>query len=623
MRRLKWRFAANLSFPGSAWERTACEALPRVRCGLEAEPPGQCVPRQSLGTRGSSAGVIRGGSPLIMDIPPATPPAWVQKRDGRLESFDADKISRALFAASESLGRPDAFLARELTDGAVHFLTAESDGTTPTTAQIAELVAKVVRELGQPSLAAAYTAHGLQRDHLRIADRADLLQAEGRTSGDDVLQRIHDGMPSVEGVREYTLQSVFARDLAAAHCDGLLTLTGLESPCELAGCILGPPVAKLGEDDVAAALEKARGFAGAFVALDGPEYLLAQTGRTGEPDADAFARDLALGLHLQGLRAVVNLNGATAPSWAGDLAEGPLFAGQRLAPAPELLAQLADSLARELVHLEAAKDRLCINWHLSEHDIKPENADRLTGLARLALDGAPLGFVFDRPRRPVLLAPGVDRRHPAVLLTVGVHLPRLAEQMGVDGDSSRFLKKLESLARLALSAAVQKREFLRRQNHFSSGFLLDRARLVVAPVGLDAVVQRFTGRGLSSGGAPLEFGKQIVQTLRDVLRRDGGLTRLATCLDGPDDFRLAGDGSPAAQVAGLTPWDGVAQVKNQLRAAGALHALAEGGTAALFLPEEPRPTAEVVADWLRMAWKQSEVMRLRLMLQPSSMEAHG
>ena len=42
------------------------------------------------------------------------PPAWVQKRDGRLEPFDADKISRALFAASESLGRPDAFLAREL-----------------------------------------------------------------------------------------------------------------------------------------------------------------------------------------------------------------------------------------------------------------------------------------------------------------------------------------------------------------------------------------------------------------------------------------------------------------------------------------------------------------------------
>ena len=38
--------------------------------------------------------------------PPA--PAWVRKRDGRVVPFEADKISRALFAVTESLGRPDA-----------------------------------------------------------------------------------------------------------------------------------------------------------------------------------------------------------------------------------------------------------------------------------------------------------------------------------------------------------------------------------------------------------------------------------------------------------------------------------------------------------------------------------
>ena len=51
------------------------------------------------------------------------PPAWVREhRDGQFVPFDADKISRALFAASESLGRTDAFLARELADGVVRFL---------------------------------------------------------------------------------------------------------------------------------------------------------------------------------------------------------------------------------------------------------------------------------------------------------------------------------------------------------------------------------------------------------------------------------------------------------------------------------------------------------------------
>ena len=122
----------------------------------------------------------------------------------------------------------------------------------------------------------------------------------------------------------------------------------------------------------------------------------------------------------------------------------------------------------------------------------------------------------------------MDRLHPAALLTVGLNLPRLADQPGVDGDPARFLKKLGSLTRLAFSAATQKRDFLRRrvtapgEPPVTSGFLLDRARLVAAPVGLDAVVQRFTGSGLCSGGEALDFGKRIVQTLSDVLRQDGG-----------------------------------------------------------------------------------------------------
>jgi hypothetical protein len=549
-----------------------------------------------------------------MEENPPAPPAWVHKRDGRQEPFDADKISRALFAASESLKRPDAFLARELTDGVVHFLTEEADGATPTTIQIADLVGKVVRELGQPALAAMFSEYGARRDRGKPSP-ADL------SANKEVVLRFAAGAPLEKVlaacVHSYTLQTVFARDLAAAQGDGLLTLTGLESPYELLGCVLGPPIASVTEDGVLAAVEKARGFAGGLLALDGPEHLLAHSVKAAKDEVREFAQELALGLRLTGMRAVVNLNCAAPPSWAGDLAEGPLFAGQIVSPAPEQLASLADGLAREFLSPPAFGGRVRIDWHLCERDFTPETALRLTTMAEFALNGAALRFVFDRARRPVSLAEGVDRQHPAVLLTVGVHLPRLAEQPGVDGDATRFLKKLGSLARLALSAAVQKREFLRRQEGgrppVTSGFLLDRARLVVAPVGLDAVVTAFTGGGLCSGKESLDFGKQIVQTLRDVLRQDGGACRLGTCLDGPDDFRL-GDGKPTlGQAAGLTAWDAAALPKHQLRAAGALHALAEGGTAALILPEDPRPTAEAVADTLRSAWKQSDVNRIRLL----------
>jgi hypothetical protein len=255
-------------------------------------------------------------------------------------------------------------------------------------------------------------------------------------------------------------------------------------------------------------------------------------------------------------------------------------------------------------------------------------------LARLALEGAPLAIVVERPRRLVGLAEGIDRQHPAVLMTVGLHLPRLALQPGIDGDPERFLSKLGSLARLALSAGVQKREYLRRlersRQHppadapaLTNGFLLDRARLVVAPVGLDCVVHSFVKKGLSSSGAALEFAKQIVLRLRDVLRQDGRTVHLDTCLDGPVDLHDAqaretrDEGPLTEDVAGLTAWDPRVPLKNQLRSAGALHGVAEHGTLALLLPEDQMLSPEQISDWLHTAWQQTDVVRLRLIRKSS------
>lgn len=562
------------------------------------------------------------------DSLPPSPPAWVYKRDGQLVPFDADKISRALFAAAESLGRPDAFLARELADAVVHFLTLENEGVTPTTEQIAELVIKVVRELGQPALAEAFARFGQGRTQPRPKPQT----AETAPTSEIVLRfplgsPLSAVLPSC--VREYTLQSVYTRDLVAAQNAGLLTLTGLETPAELAGCLLGPPL-HLGTGLIAA-LEELRRFVGRFVVLDAPEHLLAANGA---PSVRDFARDLAIGLRLTGLRAILNLNSAAPPSWAGELAEGPLFAAQRRKPHSEQLRELSDELAKELLHPTHAipcAGAVRIDWHLSERDFTAEAAtqERLQRLSRLALDGAPLAFVFDRSRRPTALAEGIDRQHPAVLLTVGLHLPRLALQPGIDGDPAKFLAKLGSLARLALSAGAQKREYLRRLERsrphpsadgpaLTSGFLLDRACLLVATVGLDCVVQSFVNKGLSAGGAALDFGRQIVQRLRDVLRQDGRNAHLDTCLDGPFGFRLGdtaetrGEWPVAEDAAGLASWDASASVKGQLRSAGVLHGIAEHGTLALFLPDDETPSPEQAIEWLHIAWQQTDVVRLRL-----------
>src|SRR5436305_2139614 len=100
-------------------------------------------------------------------------PAWVRQRSGRLAPFDADRISQSLFAATEALGQPDAFLARELTDGVLHFLAEECDEPIPTTAWLSDLVVKVVRELRQPELARVLIEQAQHRDVPAPTDAAE------------------------------------------------------------------------------------------------------------------------------------------------------------------------------------------------------------------------------------------------------------------------------------------------------------------------------------------------------------------------------------------------------------------------------------------------------------------
>jgi hypothetical protein len=567
--------------------------------------------------------------------PSAGPPAWVYKRDGRLVPFEADKISRSLFAASESLGQPNAFLARELTDGIVHFLGADAESSVPTTAQVAELVTKVVRELGQPALAQAFADFVRHQAQKRPEEPAGARAAAQAARTGPALDELTSwiGASSSPGtlawqaggacLRAYALREVFTRDLAAAQEDGFLILGGLETPLELASSLVRPFQA--GKETVET-IEEARTVVGEMLAVDGLDYLLAQFSGAGEAVGGACIRDLAIGLRAFGLRAIVNLHTSTPPPWAGDLAEGPLFADQSVATPSEFRDSLADTVVDQWWKAGTAASRLRLDWHLGERDFAPAGMDQLARLARRTADGANLAFVFDRPRQPLTLAEGLDRRHPATLLTVGLNLPRLARLPGIHDDPAVFLQKLGSLARLALSAGVQKRDFLRRHGQKRSAlareFLLDRARLIVVPVGLEVAVRHLLNVGLCEGTAAVDFGRQMVERLAEVLTQDGQASHLETCLDSADGFSLKGPSDrpagplaslPMEDAAGLTPWDRTASIPSQLHTAGALHAAAGRGTAAVFLPpDKPLPVDELVG-YLHLAWQESNVVRLRFL----------
>ncbi len=283
----------------------------------------------------------------------------------------------------------------------------------------------------------------------------------------------------------------------------------------------------------------------------------------------------------------------------------------------------------------ALAGRIRIDWHLSAGDFTSPEASalpRLLRLARLALESAPLSFVMDRPGQPLPLAEGIDRQHPAVLMTIGLNLPRLLQLPDVGGDVERFLNKLASLTRMAVSAGVQKRNYLRRRQDgvLSRGFLLDRARMVAVPIGLEMVVRALAGSGICSGRAASELAEQIASSLAANLRQAGNAASLDVCVAGVSwaspvkGFTLAEQSEaklPAIdQAAGLTCWDMTADAKTQIKKAGLLHAAAGPGTAAVFISHDRPPSPEDIVELLQFAWKSSTASRVQFVRVPHQQE---
>jgi len=567
--------------------------------------------------------------------PVSSLPVWIHKRDGRLVPFEADKISQSLFAASESLGRADAFTARELTDGVLHFLCAELNGAIPQTGQVAEMTIKIVRELGQAAIAQAYADFSKKRSQRPPREEKEAAIESSRVSvGRGSQPRLPSAatlasLDNVSLVREvaaayltnFSLEEIFTRDIAAAHRDGLITLTGLETPFEIQGGIL-----QGWSKPLSLALQDARQSVGQFIVLDGPEFAGASGTASLDVAPEDWVQDLLFGLRTQGLRAMVSLNAAVSPPWAQSLAAGPLFDPNSSRLSAEHWTERADEF------LEALASRTNwgrVQWHLSEQDWTLRNASRTNRLARHLLQRAPITIAFDRTPCAISLSEGLDRRNSSLLISVGLNLPGLSRLLGDGVGPELFLQKLGSLARLAITAAVQKRRFITRYRRKQPAFLVDRARLAVVPVGIESVTRRYTGQNILLGNAGADFASKIIRGLAETLREEGLIYNLEAVLDSAPSqeawpfmrsltrSELGGQGSdwtpPALEeVAGLTTWNEELTPAQQIQAGGLLHAIAGAGTQWVLLPPGFSLKDEDMVAVLRTAWKETQANRIRL-----------
>lgn len=543
------------------------------------------------------------------------PVATVVKRAGQTQPFDAAKISQSIYCASEELGRGDAFLARELTDGILHFLALDFPGQSPTTEQIRELVSKVIREFGHPELARTYS--DCRRTAASIArNRSSALSAiKGKAFAEEVREELFAPIPaSAASLGNVVLEHfgparVFKRDLLAAQADGLLVLGTPASSLALSAAtvpVRKNPLEQLAEIDAYGRLT------GDALIFDSPDYFLAET------DVPPWLQVLSQCARDGYCQAIINLNSSEPPAEAVELASGPLFAGSSLPQPVSTRAGIAQSITRNLANSPAG---IRVIWHLAEPAFAEDRRSELVAICDWALATGRLTFAYDRPRRAVALGEGVDRVHPGTILGCGVNLHQLAQQMGAPRTAERFLSKLVSLARLVLSAGVQKRAVLRDYGpHWpilQQAFLLERSRLVLVPIGLGSAVRDLLGNAdLASDPQALDLACKILARLRQCLTEDGKAHLLESCLDSP---------------AGLTRWiakkfsgaethplpfgrqdlDRSAWAKH-LIAAGSLQRAAGGGTARLAIEPGHSLDARELADLLRFGWTKTDIICLEV-----------
>lgn len=423
-------------------------------------------------------------------------PSWVRLENGSLVPFDPDTTQKWIFAALARCGHPDAFLCRELTDSVHHFLADRVDPGTVGHARLEEVVIQILRELGHARLAAAIQIAGPGEVRAGV-DRAALL-----AMGDAAARRI-----AVGNLRRFAADRVFSPQVMALVDEGLLHLSALRQPHQVAARVRHPlaptpTFAAPWSDELGTCLD----------GLDSPEHALALAGDSAGTVGEYLTR-LAAAAAAAGRWVSLHVNAAPAPPWA-ETDFRPLF------PPPPRWATHVEDLREQLVAGGAAvPPEAPLRWTLHLQGAMLPSWGR--HLAALLRQRGTLDLVWDRPRQPVRLDMGLTRRRWAKLQTIDLDLDRLW-QCGGPWELDPWIGRLLLLLRMAVTAGVQHREFLRRLAPPQPDFVLEHASVQLRLRGLAAVARHFfpSKSGLA---AVLKFVAHLMERLEPLLRREAAL----------------------------------------------------------------------------------------------------
>ncbi|MGB9671547.1 MAG: ribonucleoside triphosphate reductase, partial [Candidatus Bathyarchaeales archaeon] len=158
---------------------------------------------------------------------------FVRKRDGRLEAFDQERITNAIWKAAKAVGGKDRELAKKLSDKVVEILKKRfGEEGVPTVEEIQDLVEKVLIENGHARTAKAYILYRKQHQDLRelasLLSSADLVdqyleiedwRVKENSNMSYSLQGLNNYLSSTV-IAKYWITRIYPPNIAEAHFSG-------------------------------------------------------------------------------------------------------------------------------------------------------------------------------------------------------------------------------------------------------------------------------------------------------------------------------------------------------------------------------------------------------------------
>jgi ribonucleoside-triphosphate reductase len=158
---------------------------------------------------------------------------FVRKRDGRLEDFDQERITNAIWKAAKAVGGKDREQAKKLSDQVVEILKKRfGEEGVPTVEEIQDLVEKVLIENGHARTAKAYILYRKQHQDLRelasILSSADLVdqyleiedwRVKENSNMSYSLQGLNNYLSSTV-IAKYWITRIYPPNIADAHFSG-------------------------------------------------------------------------------------------------------------------------------------------------------------------------------------------------------------------------------------------------------------------------------------------------------------------------------------------------------------------------------------------------------------------